>query len=118
MHTVKIVNTNIHNFFADNLNLYGTNMPIISKELKTIAIVSKDISMNFGGDKCSYFPIEKGTTVKSGPTDTNQLKMQPIDERYCYRYRGIDENISYNGMLNKEKVTKEYLNRVRKFWSS
>ena len=51
-------------------------------------------------------------------TDTNQLKIQPIDERDYYRYRGIDENISYNGMLNKEKVTKEYLNRVRKFWSS
>lgn len=61
MHTVKIVNTNIRNFFADNLNLYGTNMSIISKELKTITIVSKDISMNFGEDKCSYFPIEKGT---------------------------------------------------------
>ena len=31
---------------------------------------------------------------------------------------GIDENISYSGMLNKEKVTREYLNRVRKIWSS
>ena len=57
------------------------------------------------------------TAVKPEPIEINQLKI-PTDKKYCYRYPGIDENISYNGMLNKEKVTWEYLNRVRKIWSS
>ena len=35
-----------------------------------------------------------------------------------YKYLGCDENIAYRGTLNKEKVIKEYLNRVRKIWSS
>ena len=30
----------------------------------------------------------------------------------------IDENISCNGPINKERVTKEYINRIRKIWNS
>ena len=82
-------------------------MSIISKQLGIVTRFSKDMGMHFGEDKWAHLCIEKGTTVKSEPTEINKLKLQPIDE-------GNFDNISYNGMLNKEKVTREYLNRVRK----
>ena len=31
-----------------------------------------------------------------------------------YKYLEIDENISYNGAINKERVNKENVNRIRK----
>ena len=72
-----------HNFFADDLKLYGTNMSIISKQLEIVTRFSKDIGMHFGEDKCTYLRIEKGTTVKSEPIEINQLKIQPTDEGDC-----------------------------------
>ena len=66
--------------------------------------------MKFGGEKCTFVQIEKGII--------NHLTIQPVADGNSYKYLGIDENITYNGPLNKEKVSKEYLNRVRKIWSS
>ena len=93
-------------------------MSIISKQLEIVTKFSKHIGMHFDEDKCACLRIEKGTIIKSEPIEINQLKIQPTAEKDCYRYLGFEENISYNGMLNKEKVTKEYWNRVRKIWSS
>ena len=62
--------------------------------------------------------IEKGVIKKSPPLNINHLTIQPVADGDSYKYLGIDENITYNGPLNKEKVSKEYLNRVRKIWSS
>ena len=78
-------------------------MSIISKQLEIVTRFSKDIGMHLVEDKCAYLRTEKEKTVKSEPIEINQLKIQPIDEGDCYRYLGIDENMSYNGMLNKEK---------------
>ena len=34
------------------------------------------------------------------------------------KYLGQDENLSHDGPVNKERVSKEYLKRVKKIWSS
>ena len=47
----------------------------------------------------------------------NDLTIKPIEEGDNYKYLGIDENILYNGPINKERVTKEYINRIRKIWN-
>ena len=59
-----------------------------------------------------------GIIKKSSLLNINHLTIQPVADGDNYKYLGIDENITYNGPLNKEKVSKEYLNRVRKIWSS
>ena len=48
----------------------------------------------------------------------NHLTIQPVTDGDSYKYLGIDENTTYNGPLNKENVSKEYLNRVQKIWPS
>ena len=44
--------------------------------------------------------------------------MKELQEEELYAYLGQDEAVGYNGVLNKEKVTKEYKRRVRKIWIS
>ena len=74
--------------------------------------------MKFREEKCAFLHIKKGIIKKSLPLNINHLTIQPVADGDSYKYLGIDKNITYNGPLNKEKVSKEYLNRARKIWSS
>ena len=93
-------------------------MNTVKRQLEIVTTFSKDIGMKFGEEKCAFLQIEKGIIKKSVPLNINHLTIQPVADGDSYKYLGIDENITYNGPLNKEKVSKEYLNRVRKIWSS
>ena len=107
-----------HNFFVDDLKLYASSLSILKKQLELVTKFSKDIGMKFGQDKCAYIRIEKGKNTTSSAIVMNGLTIKPIQEGESYRYLGQDENIAYEGKINKERVTKEYLSRVRKIWSS
>ena len=48
----------------------------------------------------------------------NGTRIQPIKEKMTYKYLGVDENVSYNGSLNKDRIRSEYFKRVRKIWCS
>ena len=48
----------------------------------------------------------------------NGLTVRELEHGEMYTYLGQDESISFNGPLNKERVTNEYKRRVRKIWSS
>ena len=75
--------------------------------------------MDFGTNKCAYLKIVKGMIVSDGePLVVNNLTIKPVKEGDTYKYLGIDENISYHGPINKERVSKEYFTRTRKIWSS
>ena len=74
--------------------------------------------MKFGEDKRPFLYIEKGLIWKSSPLNINHLTVQPFADGDGYKYLGTDENIPYNGPLNKEKISKECLNRDWKMWSS
>ena len=80
---------------------------------------SKDTGMTLGEVKCRYQQVENGKLIKN----TEDLKMsnlniKPIKDCDPYKYLGTDKNISYLGTLNKERVMKEYLRRVKKNWQS
>ena len=108
-----------HNFFVDDLKLYAQTRNSIKKQLDIITTFSKDIGMTFGEDKCAFMEIYKGNMVNNlEPLVINNLTIKPIQHGDSYRYLGIDENISYSGPLNKEKICKEYLYRIRKIWLS
>ena len=93
-------------------------MNTVKRQLEIVTIFSKDIGMKFGEEKCAFLQIEKGIIKKSAPLNINHLTIQPVADGDSYKYLGIDENITYNGPLNKENVSKEYLNRVQKMWPS
>ena len=108
-----------HNFFVDDLKLFSTNMNNIKGLLDIVTIFSRDIGMKFGVDKCAFVQVEKGKLVQNpDPLRVNDLVIEPVPAGDTYTYLGIDENIAYDGPLNKTKLTKEYLNRIKKIWSS
>ena len=108
-----------HNFFADDLKLYSSTINVAKKQLDLVTQFSKDICMDFGTNKCAYLKIVKEMIVGDGePLVMNNLTIKPVKEGDTYKYLGIDENISYHGPINKERVSKEYFTRTRKIWSS
>ena len=108
-----------HNFFVNNLKSNASDMNTVKRQLEIVSTFSKDIGTKFGQEKCPFLHIEKGIIRKSSPLNINHLIInQPIANGDSYKYLGIDENITYNGPRNKEKFSKEYLNRVRKIRSS
>ena len=107
-----------HNFFVDDLKIYASSISILKKQLDLVTKFSKDIGMKFGQENCAYIKIEKGKNIITSAIEINGLKIKPIQEGESYRYLGQDENVTYEGRINKERVTKEYLSRVKKICSS
>jgi hypothetical protein len=108
-----------HLFFVDDLKLYSSNIDQMTHLLDVATTFSKDIGMEFGQSKCSYMIAKRGKIVEAkDPLEVNGLRIYPLGLNDNYRYLGIDEALSYNGPLNKEKVATEYYKRVRKIWSS
>ena len=109
-------NTNItHNFFVDHLKLYNSTANGIKKQIDLVTRFSQNTGMSFGQDKCAHLVIEKGQIKHSGQDlEMKGVKIQQVDKGECYNYLGQDENISYVGTVNKERVCKEYFSRVRK----
>ena len=108
-----------YNIFVDGLKLYSQDLNSTKKQLDIITTFSRDINMQFGEDKCACLQIEKGKVMQNlEKISINGLTIKPIEEGDNYKYLGIHENISYNGLINKERVTKEYINRIRKIWNS
>ena len=53
--------------------------------------------------------VVKGKQVSNlQPLDMNDIAIQPIEEGDTYKYLGKDENINFDGPINKERVTKVY----------
>ena len=108
-----------HLFFVDDLKLFAPNLDAMKHLLEIVTTFSKDICMEFGHAKCAYMVVKHGKVLTTNEElEMNGLILAPIGPNDVYKYLGLDEAISYDGPLNKERVTKEYLRRVRKIWSS
>ena len=107
-----------HNVFVDDLKLYASSISILKKQLDLVTTFSNDIGMKFGQDKCAYIKIEKRKNTTTIPIEITGLTIRPIQEGESYRYLGQDKNYAYEGVINKERVSEEYLFRVKKIWSS
>ena len=108
-----------HLFFVDDLKLFGKNQNDVKQQLDIITEFSHDIGMKFGEDKCAFINIEKGKQKLIGhPIQINGVKIQELAKEKTYKYLGLDESTSYDTELNKEKISKEYIRRIRKIWSS
>ena len=117
--SVKRTDKITHLFFVDDHKLYATNINVLKLQLDLVTKFSKDIGMTFGESKCAYEIIERGKLKRcSENLVMNRLNIRPLTDGECYKYLGQDENLSYDGPINKERVTKEYYHRVSKIWSS
>ena len=61
---------------------------------------------------------EKGGNPKGIKFVINEVEISELEEGDLYRYLGIDEDIGYDGSLNKVRIDKEFLHRKKKVWNS
>ena len=108
-----------HKFFVDDLKLLATMLAQALKQLDIVTTFSKDVGMAFGTDKCAHSYAERGKKKPLGETIVmNGVEIKELKEEERYTYLGIDESVSMDGELTKEKVRDEYLRRVKKIWKS
>ena len=108
-----------HLFFVNDLKTSAQNIREAKQQLDLITTFSEDIKLEFGTDKCSYINIERGKKKSLGVNlCLNDLQISELENGECYKYLGQDENIGFDNVLNKERVTAEYLKRVKKIWNS
>ena len=75
--------------------------------------------MTFGLANCACIYIERGKRKSLGKRiDISGIEISELEEGNMYKYLGVDEDIGFDGPLNKEKIRKEFLWRTRKIWES
>ena len=108
-----------HLFFVDDLKTFSKNKKEATLQLDLITQFTKDIDMKFGQDKYAYIYIVRGIQKSLGTKlSINGTDIEELDSGETYTYLGQDEDIGFKGELNKQKVTKKYLRRVKQTWNS
>ena len=75
--------------------------------------------MEFGLDKCSKCTIKKGKKVAAENIQLDDGNyIEDLAEDSSYKYLGIEENATIEHKQMREKVKKEYLNRLKKICKS
>jgi hypothetical protein len=102
-----------HQFYMDDLKLYGSN----KKDIESLIIItedfSKDICMHFGTDKCAIIEVKKGKIEKSKSIKTlANEEIKSLEENSQYKYLGFMQNLDLSS--NAKSVLKDkYINRIK-----
>ena len=60
----------------------------------------------------------KGYKERNDSQRLRTLIIKSVTEGDKYKHLGIDENVSYHGTINKERIWKKYFTQIRKIWCS
>ena len=75
-----------HLFFVDDLKTYASDKKGAKLQLDLILQFTRDMSMQFGSDKCAYLNIERGNQKSLGKFLTlNETKLADLAEGECYK---------------------------------
>jgi hypothetical protein len=99
-----------HLLYMDDLKLLSRSEDNLENELQIVKAISKDITMNFGLEKCARICFKKGR-VKSKIYRRNTFEkcIKEMDLREACKYLGIEESYDTEHKNEKEKLKKEYL---------
>ena len=103
-----------HLMYMDDIKLFAKTETSLNSLVHTVRVVSEDIGMEFGVDKCSTLVTRRGKVVSSegiGLPDGSVIKS--LDPKTGYKYLGISETNEVLHDKMKELLRKEYLRRVR-----
>ena len=97
----------------DDLKLYGKSAAELESLLNIVRIFSKDISMEFGSEKCATLAITKGkvTETEGMNLPNNNIKGLNLDE--TYKYLGILQADDIKHTQVKKKILSDYNKRVK-----
>ena len=78
-----------HLLFMDDLNLYGSSESDIDSLVKTTKLVTEDIGMSFGIDKCGVLALKRGKECRYEGIDLGEGVVINQIEIEGYKYLGI-----------------------------
>ena len=102
-----------HLMFMDDIKIYGKNTKEIDSLVQTIRIITEDMRMEFGIDKCAVVNINKGKIIQTEGIklpDNKTIKDIGISS---YKYLGILESDTIKNQEMKIDIRKEYFSRVK-----
>ena len=102
-----------HLMFMDDIKLFGRNMQDVEALIQTVRIITDDMRMAFGIDKCAVVQVVRGKITHSEGVVLPSGETMGDLEGQGYKYLGILETDQIRHKEMKEKVTKEYFTRVR-----
>ena len=111
--TDKTVKQITHLFYMDDLKLFASNKRESTRQMEVVKEFSLDIHMEFGLEKCAFLALRKGRKVDSENIIVDQTIIKQLEQDSTYKYLGIEESEKIEHKLMKEKITKEYLKRVK-----
>jgi hypothetical protein len=103
-----------HLLYMDDLKLYTKSEESMTSVINTVQMISEDIGMTFGLDKCGKVVMKRGKL-----TDGHDLilsdgkRIKEVAEDVGYKYLGILQADRTKNPEVKEKVKHEYLRRTR-----
>ena len=108
-----------HLMFMDDIKLYAKNESGLDALVQSVRVISNDIGMEFGVEKCAMLVIKRGKVVESNGIDLpNNETIKSIHEENGNKYLGVMEaNQVLSGQM-KERLRKEYKRRVKKILKS
>ena len=102
-----------HLLFMDDLKLCGSNQNETDSLVRTVEIVTKDIVVKFGIDKCGVLVMKRGKEAEcNGMELENGEEISQIGEE-GYKYLGILEKGDIFQEEIRENTRKEYFKILR-----
>ena len=102
-----------HLMFMDDIKLFGSNKRDVDTLVQTVRVITEDMRMEFGIEKCALVNIERGKLKKvEGISLPNDVTIKEIEES-GYKYLGVQEGAQIMHEEMKQKIKKEYVSRVR-----
>ena len=108
-----------HLMFMDDIKLYAKNEESLKGLITTVRVVSNDIGMEFGVEKCAMLVLKRGKVVESnGILLRNNDIIKSIHGENGYKYLGVLESDGVLCEQMKEKLKQEYKRRTKKILRS
>ena len=108
-----------HLFYVDDLKLYGTNQNQLKGLDNTVKMVSDDIKMGFGLDKCAKATFRRGKKIAAEGIALNDNQViQDVEQAETYKYLGMEEGEGVQHHKMKVKIKKEYKQWIKLVFSS
>ena len=104
-----------HLLFMDDLKIYAETDQKLNQLIEAVREFSRDISMEFGLDKCSKCTIRKGKKVAAENTQLGDGNfIEDLADDSSYKYLGIEENAVIEHKQMREKIKKRILKPTKK----
>ena len=102
-----------HLLFMYDLKMFAKSKNEIDSLVSTVQVISQDIGMQFGINKCGVIIMKRGKLVKSEDIRlTNGESIKEVSDQ-GYKYLGILELDKIKEKEMKEVFRKEYLRRIK-----